>query len=161
MGCITSDWKGPRDMAVHRDMSVDFNTRVDAPHWNGFAAGELRLQRCTECKEWIWPADWRCRYCGSWDLGWEAVPLEGTVYSWVRTHHNFMPAFKDLLPYVTVLIELPQAGGRRVLGLLAGDEQRLRIGARVEGFIEGPSERTQNLHALRWKLVDAAVGQSD
>lgn len=140
-------------MTTHRDASADFDSRVDAPHWKGFAEGELRIQRCDSCREWLWPADWRCWKCGSWDLGWEPVEPKGTVYSWIRTHYPFAPAYADLLPYVNVLVELPGAGGRRLLGLLIDGEEGLRIGARVEGVIEQPSERTLDLHAMRWRLV--------
>jgi uncharacterized protein len=78
------------------------------------------------------------------------------VYTWVKTHHEFMPAYKDLIPYVTVLAELPQAGGSRVIGLLVGSEEGLKIGAPVFGVFEAPSERTQGLHAIRWQLTDSA-----
>jgi uncharacterized OB-fold protein len=142
-------------MTVHRDSSVDFDSRVDAPHWHGLAEGELRIQRCPDCKEWHWPADWRCWNCGSFDLAWEAVDPVGTVFSWERTHYPFSPAYADLIPYVNLLVELPQAGGRRLVGLLVGTDDGLRIGAPVEGFIEAPSERSMNLYVMRWRLVGA------
>jgi uncharacterized protein len=68
-----------------------------------------------------------------------------------------MPAYKDLIPYVTVLAELPQAGGSRVIGLLIGGEEGLKIGAPVVGVFEPPSEKTQGLHAIRWRLADSAA----
>jgi uncharacterized OB-fold protein len=140
-------------MSAHRDASVDFDGRVDAPHWNGLAEGEVRIQRCLECEEWHWPADWRCWKCGSFELGWEAVEPAGVVFTWCRTYYEFVPSHKDLLPYVNVLVELPGAGGRRVLGLLVGNEEGLKIGAKVEGFIEEPSELSGELYVLRWRLV--------
>jgi uncharacterized OB-fold protein len=143
-------------MTVHRDASVDFDSRVDAPHWHGLAAGEVRIQRCPRCKEWHWPADWRCWRCGSFELGWEAVEPVGRVFSWERTHYPFSPAYADLIPYVNVLVELSKAGNRRLIGLLVGSEDGIRIAAPVEGFIEEPSERSMNLHVLRWRLAKLA-----
>lgn len=141
-------------MSAHRDSSIDFESRVDAPHWNGLAKGDVRIQRCTNCHEWHWPADWRCWRCGSFVLGWESLAPVGTVYTWTRTFYEFVPAYKDLIPYVNVLVELPLAGNRRMLGLLIDGEEGLKIGARVEGIIEEPSDRSAGLYVLRWKLVN-------
>ncbi len=57
------------------------------------------------------------------------------------------PALKDAGPYVVVLVELPHAGGVRMIGNLVGDpHQDVRIGAPVEAVFEhhedGPSPYT-------------------
>ena len=75
------------------------------------------------------------------------------VYAWERTHYPFVPAFKDLLPYVNVLVELPHAGERRFIGLLVGGDEGVKIGAKVVADIQPPSERTKNLPALFWRLA--------
>ncbi|SHH05057.1 Uncharacterized OB-fold protein, contains Zn-ribbon domain [Jatrophihabitans endophyticus] len=145
-------------MATERDQVDPFDQRVDFPFWDGLGRGELRVQRCVACRAWRWPADWRCPECGSYDLGWEVVEATGTVYSWTRTRQAFVPAFADLVPYVNVLVELPQAGGARLLGLLVGnaDERDVRIGASVIGHVAAPSERTLDLPALQWTLAGGA-----
>lgn len=125
---------------------------VDAPYWEGLAIGELRLQRCAQCEAWIWGANWRCGECGGWDLNWEQVPMRGRVFSWIRTHQAFAPEMASLVPYVTVLVELPQAGGRRVMGLLIGNEAGLSIGAEVNGVIQPASALTSGQPVLRWQL---------
>lgn len=137
-------------MAKDRNFHADFGSRVDAPYWAGLARGELLIQRCAGCGRWIWPAEWRCGECGSYDFEWPQVPAVGDVYTWTRTHYPFVPDYP--VPSVHVLVALPGAGGRRLLGLLIGSDDGLRIGARVEGFLEQPSSRTRDLPVMRWRL---------
>lgn len=140
-------------MAIDRNYNVVFENRVDYPYWEGLGKGEIRIQRCDRCQRWMWPAEWRCGECGSWDLHFEAVKGEGVIYAWERTHYSFVPAFADLLPYVNVLVELPKAGNRRLVGLLIGSDEGVKIGARVEAAIQPSAPRTKNLPALFWRLA--------
>jgi len=132
------------------------NDGVDAPFWVGLNAGELRFQRCRACADWQWPAVWRCPDCGGWELDWCLIPAKGSVYSWTRTWQAFSPAMKSVLPYVTVLVELPHAGGRRLLGVLVDDEEGLAIGAPVEGIIQAAGPINFDQAILRWRLTPGA-----
>jgi len=138
-------------VAKDRNFHVDFASRVDAPYWAGLARGELLIQRCAGCGQWTWPAEWRCGECGSYDFQWPRITPVGEVYTWTRTHYPFVPDHP--VPYVHVLVALTDAGGRRLLGLLTGSDDGLRIGARVEGFVEDPSARTRDLPVMRWRLL--------
>jgi uncharacterized OB-fold protein len=142
-------------MANERDHVHPFEARVDYTYWAGLAEDELRIQRCERCQAWRWPADWRCPDCGSYDLGWEAIGARGTVFSWIRTRQPLVPAYADLVPYVNVLVELPQAGGARLLGLLVGDTSTVRVGASVVGRFQPPTSRTIDLPVVVWSLEDA------
>lgn len=126
---------------------------VDVEYWEGLAKGELRMQCCSACSNWIWGASWRCGECGGWDLPWKPVAAEGRVFSWIRTHQAFSPEVASMVPYVTVLVELPRAGGRRVMGILVGSEEGLRIGADVKGVIQPASELTGGYPVMRWCLA--------
>jgi hypothetical protein len=126
--------------------------RPDLNFWRGLALGQLWLSRCTGCSTFLWPAPWRCKHCGSFDIGWSRVEPRGTVYSWTRTHYPFVPGYTDLLPYVNVLVELPQADDRRLFGLLRAGADDVRIGADVRGFVEPASPDTSHLPTLRWEL---------
>jgi uncharacterized protein len=139
-------------MALERNYSANFDERVDAPFWRGLERNEIRIQRCDRCLNWTWPAEWRCGECGSWDFHWEGVRGEGVIYAWQRTHHPFVPGFADLIPYVNVVVELPNAANRRLVGLLVGDTGNVRIGAQVQAEIHPPSPRTLDLAALCWRL---------
>ena len=84
-------------------------TVIDAPFWDGLRAGELRLQHCTGCQSFQYPAETFCYDCGSADLEWEAASGGGTVYSFITVHQRYHAAFAENLPYnvsVPVLIHL-------------------------------------------------------
>jgi uncharacterized OB-fold protein len=126
---------------------------VDIPYWDGLRLGDLRIQRCRECMTWRWAPVWRCAKCGSWDLDWLRVEARGRVYSWIRTCQAFAPEMEPIIPYVTVLVEMPEAGNVRLLGILVGDDGALQIGAEVEGVLQAPSELTNGQAVLRWRLA--------
>jgi len=134
---------------------ISANIDADAGYWEALEAGEFRLPRCAGCGRWTWPAHWRCGQCGSWDFDWTAVEPQGVVYSWTRTHYAFdrTRARAPQVPYVTVLAEVDGTDGARVMGVLAGDESQLRVGARVAGHIDPPSEQSLGYPALRWTIV--------
>ncbi|MGW5518267.1 Zn-ribbon domain-containing OB-fold protein [Nocardia africana] len=126
---------------------------LDRPYWDGLVAGELRLQHCGHCGEWIWGPQWICASCHSFDPDWEQVEPVGTVYSWARSHYPFITELADRVPYVTVLVELPGAGNRRVLGLLVDEEtDSVRVGDPVVGRIELDPGAKWPL--LRWRRAD-------
>lgn len=128
---------------------VSASDDLDQPFWDGLSRGELRVQRCTACGRWTWKPQWRCGQCGSWRMEWPAVAPQGVVYSWTRTHQAFSPAMRGATPFTTVLAELPQAGGVRLLGNLTGPAEGVRIGATVEAAFE-PSAAGA---VLRWRLT--------
>jgi uncharacterized protein len=124
---------------------------LDAPFWEGLAAGDLRLPRCGQCQLFVWPAQWTCPACPDQNLDtWVTVEPAGVVYAWTRTWHPFSPEFVDHLPYTVVLVEIDGTNGRRLLGILA-DEPPVRIGDPVVGVIQPPSDRTGGVAVLRWK----------
>lgn len=132
---------------------------LDRPYWDGLRVDELRLQRCNECSIWIWGPQAICGHCHSFDLGWETVEPSGTVYSWNRSWYPYMDEYVDRLPYVTVLVELPHADGRRVLGILADDiETNPEIGDRVVGVFEHSEGAPWPL--LRWRRAATAEGEN-
>lgn len=122
---------------------------VDQPYWDGLTRGELLLQRCGECRTWIWGPQWICGHCHTSDPGWERLEPVGTVYTWSRSWYPFISELPVELPYITVLVELPAADGRRVLGILTGDDaDQVRIGDRVTGHFEHDEGATWPM--LRW-----------
>ncbi len=127
---------------------------LDAPFWSGLADGVVRIQRCDGCGTWIWGPQWLCGTCHRFDPSWVEVEPRGVIYAWTRTWQPFAPEFSAVTPYVTVLVELLDAGGRRLLGLLADDQSADPvIGAAVEGVIQPPSPATTGHPVLRWRRV--------
>jgi uncharacterized OB-fold protein len=59
---------------------------------------------------------------------------------------------KDLGPYIVVLVELPEAGGVRMLGNLLGDpRQAVQIGASVEAVFEPHDEAAPPFTLVQWR----------
>jgi len=125
---------------------------IDAEFWEGLKQGELRIQRCFDCRHWNWAPTWRCPKCGSWKFNWEAVEPSGEVYSWIRTHQSFAPEFNAVTPYVSLMVALPQAGNVKIMGSLVGDESGLCCGAPLQGVIQPASDRTSGQPIMRWRL---------
>lgn len=129
---------------------------LDTPHWDGLRRGELLAQQCVACSEWLWGARAICSTCHSFGLEWRPVPTIARVYTWCRTHFPYMSELADLLPYTTVLAEIPEAGGIRMLGLLAGDNRPVAIGDEVTAVIEQPANAEWPV--LRWRPTATAAG---
>jgi uncharacterized OB-fold protein len=127
-------------------------TGADGPYWRALSEGRIELPRCAGCGRWQWPAVFRCGECGSWDQQWHAVEASGTVFSWTRTWHAFDGSEKIGVPFVSLIVELPQCGGRRLLGLLEGDAEGLRIGAKVRARVAETEIWGDRIPALRWTL---------
>ncbi|WP_167104512.1 Zn-ribbon domain-containing OB-fold protein [Mycobacterium sp. DL592] len=127
---------------------------LDGPHWDGLRSGRLTLQQCSECSTWIWSPRPMCPHCHSFQLSWRDVDPIGTIFSWTRTWQPFTRESTGHLPYVVVLVELPAAGGRRIVGVLAdADGVTPTIGAPVRGHIEQPPD-DRHWPLIRWHLEE-------
>ena len=96
--------------------------------WQGVAAGELRIQRCTGCKALRHPPGPMCPRCHSLDWDYLAASGRGHVYSFVVAHHPPVPPFS--YPNAIALIELDE-GTRLVSNLVGIDPADIAIGLRV------------------------------
>ena len=125
---------------------------LDAPYWEGTRRGELRVQRCRACRGWQWGPEWICHGCLAFDLEWVAVAPRGTIYSWERAWHPVHPALRGQRPYVIVLVELPHAGGIRMIGnLLDAPEGDIPIGAAVAAVFEPHDDATPPFTLVHWR----------
>jgi uncharacterized OB-fold protein len=127
---------------------------ADDEYWRALEDGEFKLPRCASCHAWTWPAHFRCGHCGSWEFEWTALEPKGRIFTWTRTQYAFDRVLerRDDVPYVTLVVELPQADGARVMGVLKGPEAGLKIGAAVRGTILPPSEKTKWYPSIVWEL---------
>ncbi|MEU5975616.1 OB-fold domain-containing protein [Streptomyces sp. NPDC047315] len=118
----------PRGAGVARRPRPVVN-RDNAGFWQGVAAHQLLIQRCTACARLRFPWLPGCNACGS--DAWDAVPAAGTgtVFSYVVMHHPPFPAFDP--PYAVGLVELAE-GVRIVAGLTGVSYDRVRVGMPVE-----------------------------
>ena len=128
---------------------------LDAPYWEGTRSHELRLQRCRACQTYQWGPEWTCHRCLSLNVGWETIKARGRIYSWERVWHPVHPALQDTVPYVVVLVELPQAENVRMIGNLIGDpRQPVPIGAEVEAVFEDHREAETPYSLVQWRVCE-------
>lgn len=125
----------------------------DAPFWEGLREGRLQLPRCAQCQAWRPPGHPICSQCWSFDTEWAEVPARGSVFTWIRTHRDFVKELDVRAPYDTVLVELDHAPVR-LLGLLADTASTPpAIGDRVVGIAQQPANAAWPV--LRWSRAEA------
>lgn len=124
---------------------------ADERYWQALDQGRLELPRCASCRRWSWPAPFRCSECGAAEAEWDAVEPVGVIYSWTRTWHNFGGAEALGLPYVSVLVEVPAAGGIRLLGLFDNELPPPSIGLPVTGKVVATEAFGRSIPAWRWE----------
>ena len=124
-----------------------------APYWFGLREGRLRVQHCAACGGWQAGGEWICHRCLAFDPAWHDVPAHGFIYSWERVWHPVHPVLQGFGPYLVVLVELPHAGGVRMLGNLLGDPmQDVKIGAAVQGEFEHRGDALPAYSLLQWRI---------
>jgi uncharacterized OB-fold protein len=126
---------------------------LSTPYWEGLEEGRIRVQLCSRCKSWQWGPEWICHRCHHDRMDWVEVAGEGRIYSWERVWHPVHPALKGAGPYLVVLVELPHAGGIRMVGNLLGDpHQPFRIGDEVVAEFEHHPQATPAFSLLQWRV---------
>ena len=127
---------------------------LDAPYWDGTREHRLVIQRCNACATWQWGPEWMCHHCQSFDVGWQEIAGRGVIYSWQRPHHPVHPALAEQGPYIVVLVELPGAGGIRMVGNLLGDPlQEVVIGTEVEAVFEDHDGGDPPFTLVQWRVA--------
>jgi len=122
-------------------------------YWDGLKAGRLLIQRCCSCGVWQWGPEWICHSCHGFDLGWEEVRAEGSIYSWERVWHAVHPALKTAGPYLVVLVELRETKSVRLIGNLLGDpRQEVSIGTEAVGEFEHHTASEPPFSLLQWRV---------
>ena len=105
--------------------------------WDGIDVGELRIQRCKECKTLRHPPRPMCGKCQSLEWDWAVASGAGSVYSFVVMHYPPIPGYD--FPLSVALIDLEE--GTRLVANVAGCKpSELKIGMRVQAKIEAADE---------------------
>jgi uncharacterized OB-fold protein len=103
------------------------------PYWEGVAKGELRIQRCDACGEYVFYPRALCPRCHAGSLAWVAASGDGTIYSYTVVHQAYGP-FAGGVPFVVALVEL--AEGPRMMTRIVGEPEAVKIGAPVRVTFE-------------------------
>lgn len=95
------------------------------------AKGELRFQRCKDCRTWRHMPRHTCAHCGSSRWKWEQSAGLGRLYSWTVTHRSFHPAFDGDVPYAVAVVEMDE-GVRLVSRIEGASTDAYRLGMRLQ-----------------------------
>jgi uncharacterized OB-fold protein len=118
--------------------------------WAATRRGELAICRCQECRGWMHPPLERCRMCGG-ATAFETVTGSGRIHSFIVMHRPSVPGLREV-PYAIALVDLDDAPGIRLTGILAGPPSYAAIGAAVRAHIvEVPGG---HFRAPEWVLAD-------
>ncbi|WGL54049.1 OB-fold domain-containing protein [Nocardioides sp. BP30] len=99
--------------------------------WTGGFDGELRINRCQACRQWIHPPVGACWKCRSRDVAPEVASGRGTIAAYTINQHPWFPAFPP--PYVVALVELEEQPGLRLTTCLVDvDIDAVEVGMAVE-----------------------------
>jgi uncharacterized OB-fold protein len=91
---------------------------LDDPLTRDFFAGaarhELLIPRCGRCDRWVWYPEETCPGCEG-ALTWTKTSGRGRLFSWAVVHRPFLPAFAEMVPFVTALVALEEAPEVRIV----------------------------------------------
>lgn len=83
-------------------------TPLDRPYWEYLRKHEFRLQQCSACKTFRYPAAPICAECYATTFEWSLCSGRGRVFSWVVFHKSYFPALDAKIPYNVAMVELDE-----------------------------------------------------
>jgi uncharacterized protein len=112
---------------------------LTADFWRHCSSGELRFQRCADCRAWRHLPRLACAECGSDRWTWELSTGRGRIHSWTITHQPLLRDFPEPVPYAVVVVEMDE-GVRMVSGLRDLEPCDLDLELAVEVVFEAVAE---------------------
>lgn len=100
-----------------------------APFWEYCRAGELRIQRCSDCRTFRHHPRPICPYCQSERVEWTQCAGTGTVFSYTICHRPVLPAFDAEVPYNVIVVQLDE--GPFMVSNLVDSDEGPSVGLRV------------------------------
>jgi uncharacterized OB-fold protein len=95
----------------------DVDDPSTASFFAGAARGELLVPRCDECGTYVWYPREACPRDGG-TLTWTRVSGRGTLFSWTVVQRAFLPAFAEMVPFVSALVALDEDPAVRIVSYL-------------------------------------------
>jgi uncharacterized protein len=96
----------------------DLSDERTAEYFAGAARGELMLPRCNACNRLVWYPEEECPHCGAHDFTWVPVSGKGRVFTWAVVRRAFLPAFEEMVPFVTALVALDDDPAVRIVSYI-------------------------------------------
>ncbi len=103
-------------------LTESFADSFNQPFWDAAREGRLSAPRCDGCGTFVLPGKPFCFECQGESFTYTDLPGTGTVYSFTIIRHPLGPHLKDVVPYVSGIIELDgtQGAGARLIGNIVG-----------------------------------------
>ncbi len=106
-------------------------TPTSQPFWDGLAEEKVILQRCDDCRGWVFYPRSHCSNCLSPNLVWTEVSGDGHVYTYTIAHRPTAPHFADASPQLIAVVEL-QEGVRLNSVIVDATPDELQVGMAVK-----------------------------
>jgi len=116
-------------VSARRGIPLPRPTRLSEPHWSGCREGRLRVQRCRECRGYVFIPQPVCTFCTADALEWVDSSGRGTLYSFTTVHRPQRPEFE--VPYTVAIVELEE-GFHMLTNLVGCPPEQMRVGMPVE-----------------------------
>lgn len=113
-------------------------TPVTRSFWKAAANGKLVMQRCRDCRSWIWCPRPACVECGSEKLEWTPISGRGRIFALTVVREvigRALRGFEKDIPYVTAWIDLRE-GPRICSNVIGCPAEKVKIGMEVEVVFE-------------------------
>ena len=104
----------------------DVTDDLVAGYFAGAASGEVRIPRCSSCDRWCWYPEVACPACRG-GLVWTATSGCATLFSWAVVWRAFLPAFTDIVPFVTALVALEEDPSVRLVTMIIDVSSELLV----------------------------------
>ena len=92
----------------------DLDDPLTKEFFAGAARNQLLIPRCEACDRWVWYPEERCPGCDG-ALTWTETSGRGRLFSWAVVRRPFLPAFAEMVPFVTALVGLEEAPEVRIV----------------------------------------------
>jgi uncharacterized OB-fold protein len=108
---------------------------INLPFWEATRRGELRLQRCKDCRHVWYPAGTNCPKCLSTSFEWGPMSGRGTVWSFIVYHHCWHRGFEKEIPYNVAMIQLDE-GPIVITNVVDVKNEAIKVGMPVKVVFE-------------------------
>jgi uncharacterized OB-fold protein len=112
--------------------------------WDAAAQQQLSIQRCQDCRAWVWTPRPSCNECGSQKVQWTPMSGKGEVYSFTVIRQVVgraaSKAFEPDIPYVIAWVDLDE-GPRLITNVIGCPVKDVKLGMKVTVQFEKASEK--------------------
>ncbi|MBI2998844.1 MAG: OB-fold domain-containing protein [Deltaproteobacteria bacterium] len=108
------------------------------PFWEATAKKHLVIQRCSDCRAWVWCPRPACVECGSERLQWTPVSGRGKIFAFSVIREivgRSLRAFEGDIPYVAAWVDLEE-GPRLTSNIVSCPIEKVKIDMEVEAVFE-------------------------